>query len=111
LTYSSCTQATADRSIWLWPCRDCMYTALRVDQSSLYSRLVLAAGCVQCMVHGAVNVMSLARARNYSIFPTMITRVGLLTHTPRKFPCVNVCELWDVMYARERVPENRNNNY
>ena len=33
----------------------------------------------------------------------MITRIGLLTHTPRKFPCVNVCELWDVMYAREPV--------
>eukprot|EP01043_Picozoa_sp_COSAG02_P099921 COSAG02_NODE_36019_length_460_cov_0.662050_1_plen_69_part_10 len=25
----------------------------------------------------------------YSIFPMMITRIGLLTHTPRKFPCVN----------------------
>ena len=37
----------------------------------------------------------------------MITRIGLLTHTPRKFSCVNVCELWDVMYARELVPENR----
>lgn len=46
----TCTQPAADRSIWLWRAPG---LHVRVNQSSLYSRLILAAGCVQCLAAGA----------------------------------------------------------
>jgi hypothetical protein len=44
------TQPAADRSIWLWRAPG---LHVRVNLSSLYSRLILAAGCVQCLAAGA----------------------------------------------------------